>query len=164
MNKLIRFNTVLSGANSLIGSIRSYPKRRTTQKLYKQWAEKSGLQTELLSPESTKAKDAPSDVVSENSFDNKLSDSRQVTTKESNSHHLAHQDSPPEDIRTVVHDTTGADTQLNNPEKARKVAILMMAEINREQLRLAILLVLLGASLVIFCLGIIILIVYTLGL
>lgn len=164
MSKTTIIKTVISEANDIISSIRGYPKRRMTQRLYKQWAEKSGLQTELLSVEGTKAEDAPPRAVSENSLSSKISDLQGTTTEESNASHLVYRDSPPEDIGTRVHDTIGANTQPNNPGEPRKVAMFIMAEINKEQLRLAILLVLLGASLVILCLGLIILIVHTLGL
>jgi len=68
VSKLNRFSTVLSEANSIIRSIRSYPKRRRTQRLYKQWAERDGLQPEVLSVEGVKTEDAPLQVVNANSL------------------------------------------------------------------------------------------------
>ena len=163
MSKLNRFSTVLSEANSIIGSIRSYPKQRRTQRLYKQWVERGGLQPEVLSVEGVKTKDAPLQVVNANRVSGKLSEFQEGCTQDSRSKNVLHEGPTPEDIRVRIHDVIGDCTEPNSRAEHRKVAMFMMAEINKEQLRLVILLVLLGASLVIFCLGFILLIVNSFG-
>ncbi len=163
MSKLNRFSPVLSGANSIIRSVRSYPKLRRSQRLYKQWAERDGLQPEVLSVEGNKTKDAPPKFVNANSLDGKLSESQEDCTQDSRSKDVLHEGPIPEDIRTGVINTIGAYTESNSRTEHRKVAMFMMAEVNKEQLRLVILLVLLGASIVMFFLGFILLIVRSVG-
>ena len=148
-----------SVANSIISSIQNYQKRRRTQRLYKQWAERDGLQLEVLTVEGVKTKDAPLQVVNANSLSGKLSESREGCTQYSRPKDVLHEGPIPENIRAKVHDTIGAYAESNSRAEQRKVAMFMMAEVNKEQLRFVILLVLLGASLVIFCLGFILLIV-----
>ena len=162
MSKLIRFSTVLSEANSIIRSMRSYPKRRRTQRLYKQWAETVGLQPEVLFANAVKTKDASPQAVTADSTSTKLSEHGEDSIERSKG--ILREGSIPEHITDRIHDTEGVSTESNSHEEPHKVAMFTMAEINKEQLRLAILLVLLGASLVIFCLGVIMVIVYSFGL
>jgi hypothetical protein len=131
VSKLIRFSTILSEANSIIKSTWSYPKRWRTQKLYKQWVERAGLQSEAIPAQKDKSENSPLEVIN------------------------------PDNVSARVRETPAGATEPDRHAADRKVAVFMMAEINKEQLRLAILLVLLGASLVIFCLGSILLLVYS---
>jgi len=109
----------------------------------------------------TEAEDAPRNMATANSSGNEPVYSRGSFVKTINSDPIVR--TIPKDIGTVVHDKNAAQDQSSSFENRRKVAMFMMAEIDKEQLRLSILLVLLGAALTIFCLGVVILIVSTLG-
>ena len=64
-------------------------------------------------------------------------------------------------IAELEHMTILAHVDSIEREKPQKVAMFMMAQINKEQLRLPILLMLLGAAFVIFLLGVILLIIHS---
>ena len=164
MGKLIRFNTVLSEANGIISSIRGYPKSRRTRNLYRQWTEKSGLQTDVRPTKVDKTEEAPSRVITANSPSSEPIETRQCLPKESKCDNVLYHGLPHGDMSPTFHDDIGNYVDSVRQKEPRKVAMFMMAEINREQLRVTILLVLLGASLVIFCLGVILLILYSFGL
>ena len=155
------FNSVLSGANSIMAGIRSYPKRVKAQRLYKQWAEKAGLQPDVIHAEDATTENTPRQAVTASSVSVKPKESQQSFTQDSQYDDISHESLIPEDIRARVRSNREACIDPSSREETRKVAVFMMAEINKEQLRLPILLMLLGASLVIFCLGVILLIVYS---
>lgn len=160
MTMLRTFGRVLSVANGVARGIRSYPKHRRTQRLRRQWMEKAGLQPECLSAEHARTEEvsaaiATADRLSPGQDESPPSDSQTRSVRG-----FSHAGSTPEDVRN----TFEADAQTSSRVDHGKVAMFMMAEINKEQLRLAILLMLLGASIVIFCLGAILLIVHSLGL
>ncbi len=164
MSKRVIFDNVLSEANSIMAGIRSYPKRRRAKRLYKQWAERTGLQPEVFASEGAKTKDAPLQLVTADRPGSKLSETREGRTQDKRFSDIPHEGPIPEDIRASANETIGAYPESNSGKKPRKVAMFVMAEIDKEQLKVAVLFVLLGASLVIFCLGFIMLIVYSLGL
>lgn len=157
----MRFNSVLSGVNVILSSIKSYPKRRRVKGLYKQWAERSGLQPEVFHAEEAKAEDTRLQAVAASTFSGKTHESKQGYTQNSRSEAVSSESPTRKDSRARIYDNIGAYVDSMEHEEPRKVAMFMMAEVNKEQLRLPILLMLLGAALVIFLLGVILLIIHS---
>ncbi len=107
-----------------------YFEKRRRAKLYRQWVEQAGLVSDTGPPEADKSKDAPFRV-----------DSSEAVSPEDD-----------ESLRAYIEPDSGVVT---HPE----VTGDMMTEINRRQPRRRILYILLGVSVVIFCAGLILLIV-----
>jgi hypothetical protein len=157
----MRFNNVLSGVNVILSSIKSYPKRRRVKGLYKQWAERSGLQPEVFNAEEAKTEDAHLQAVAASTSSSKTHESTQGYTQNSHSGTASLESPTRKDSRARIYDDIGAYVASIEREEPRKVAMFMMTEINKEQLRLPILLMFLGAAFVIFLLGVILLIIYS---
>ena len=73
----MKFNKVLSVVNIVTGSIKGYPKRRKARGLYKQWAERSGLQPDIPPAEDAEVKVATRQAVAAGSVTGKSDESRQ---------------------------------------------------------------------------------------
>jgi hypothetical protein len=157
----MRFNNVLSGANIILSSIKGYPKRRRVKGLYKQWAEKSGLQPEAFNAEETKAEDIRLQAVTNSIASGKTHESKQGHTQNSRSEAISSEIPNRKDSRAAIYDNMDNYVDSIGSGEHRKVAMFMMAEINKEQLRLPILLMLLGAALVIFLLGVTLLVIHS---
>jgi hypothetical protein len=157
----MKFNDVLSGVNILLSSIKSYPKRRRVKGLYKQWAERSGLQPEVYNAEETKTEDIRPQAVTASISSGKNHESKQGYTPNSHSEATSSESPTVKDSRARIYDNIGTYVDSIEHEEPRKVAMFMMAEINKEQLRLPILLMLLGAALVIFLLGVALLFIHS---
>ena len=157
----MKFNKVLSGANIILSSIKSYPKRRRVKSLYKQWAERSGLQPEVYNAEETKAEDTHPQAVAASISNGETHESKQGYTQNSHSETISSESPTGKDSRARIYDNIGTCVDSIEHEEPRKVAMFMMAEINKEQLRLPILLMLLGAALVIFLLGVVLLLIHS---
>ncbi len=110
----------------------AYFKRRRKAKLYRQWVERAGLPPEAVPTEAGKSEDTTLQVPSSEAA------------------------SPEVDRPLRVHVEPGRRVAIH-PE----VSGDMMAEINERQLRLPLLYMLLGASALILCVGLILLIVYS---
>jgi hypothetical protein len=157
----MKFNNVLSGANIILSSIKGYPKRRRVKGLYKQWAERSGLQPEVFDTEEAIAEDTRPRAVAASIGGDKTHESKQGYTKNSHSETISSESPTGKDSRARIYDNIGAYVDSMEHEEPRKVAMFMMAEINKEQLRLPILLMLLGAAIVIFLLGVVLLFLHS---
>jgi hypothetical protein len=157
----MRFNNVLSGANIILSSIKSYPKRRRVKGLYKQWAERSGLQIEVAHTEETKAEETRPQAVVNSISSGKTHEAKQGYTQNSRYEAVSSESPTYKDSTARVYNNIGPYADSLGHEEPRKVAMFMMAEINKEQLRLPILLMLLGAALVIFLLGVVLLIIHS---
>lgn len=164
VSKTVVFSTVLAKADGIIKSIRGYPKLRRKQRLYRQWAEKDGLVPEIIAHEDVRVKDAPPRVIADSGSGSESSEAGESSHQENVSEGVPYQSTIPAAMRDSAHEAATACAEPYSHPDNRKVAMFMMAEINKEQLRLAILLMLLGASLVIFCLGFILLVLQSLRL
>jgi cobalamin biosynthesis Mg chelatase CobN len=157
----MKFNNVLSGVNIILSSIKSYPKRRRVKGLYKQWAERSGLQPEVFYAEEAKAEDTRPQAVAAGISSGKTRESEQGYAQNSHSETISSESPTGKDSRARTYDNIGTYVDSIEHEEPRKVAMFMMAEINKEQLRLPILLMLLGAAIVIFLLGVVLLFLHS---
>jgi hypothetical protein len=157
----MKFNSVSSGANSILSSIKSYPKRRRVKGLYKQWAERSGLQLEVSHTEEAEAEDTRPQAVVDSTSSGTTHESRQGYTPLSQPEAVSSESLPHKESTARVYNNISTYADYIEHEEPRKVAMFMMAEINKEQLRLPILLMLLGAAIVIFLLGVVLLILHS---
>ena len=114
---------------SRANDILKYPQRRRQRRLYKQWVEQAGLPAEEVPPETDKFEDTPFQA---NGYKAVSDEDR----------------SPP-----------GVYIEPDDMATHPEVTGDMLAEIDRRQLRLPILYMLLGACLVILLMGLILLIV-----
>ena len=144
-----------------MSSIKSYPKRRRVKGLYKQWAERSGLQPEVFHAEEAKAEDVRPQAVAAGISSGKTRESEQGYAQNSHSETISSESPTGKDSRARTYDNIGTYVDSIEHEEPRKVAMFMMAEINKEQLRLPILLMLLGAAIVIFLLGVVLLFLHS---
>jgi hypothetical protein len=157
----MKFNDVLSGMKIILSSIKSYPKRRRVKGLYKQWTERSGLQPEVFNAEETKAENIRLHAVTAGISSGKINECKQGCTHDNRSEAFSSESASCKDSRSGIYNNIGAYVDNIEHGEPPKVAMFMMAEINKEQLRLPILLMLLGAALVIFLLGVVLLIIHS---